>query len=134
MAMLLCSSRSARQPSNPRCRLVDRASGRRLAAPVILGVSANFRQFPPARSLRLYPFDLLAFWGFRHFRHFRRRFLEVPLSKAVLGARKGRRKAGWVGVCRPAMGLALEADKQDVGLRSDAQLVKYQFRKSQAIL
>ncbi len=104
------------------------------AVPVILGVSANFRQFPPARSLRLYPFDLLAFWGFRHFRHFRRRFLEVPLSKAVLGARKGRRKAGWVGVCRPAMGLALEVEKHDVGLRSDAQLVKYQFRNSQAIL
>src|SRR5712675_1544976 len=134
MAMLLCSSRSARRPSNPCFPLVDGASGRRLAAPVILGVSANFRQFSPARSLRLYPFDLLAIWGFRHFRHFRRRFLEVPLSKAVLGARKGRRKAGWVRVCRPAMSLALEAEKQNVGLRSDAQLVKCQFRKSQAIL
>jgi hypothetical protein len=109
MAMVLCSSRLAaircyRRPgSNP-------ASGRSALLPAILGVSANFRQFPPAGSLRLYPFDLLAFWGFRHFRHFRRRFLEIPLSKAVLGARKGRRKAGWVGVCRPAMGLALEVE------------------------
>ncbi len=73
-------------------------TGRRLAAPVNLGVSANFRQFPPARSRRLYPFDLLAFWGFRYFRYFRRRFLKVPLSKPLPGARKGRPKAGWVGV------------------------------------
>jgi hypothetical protein len=134
MAMLLCSSRSARRPSDPLCTLVDRAPGRRLAAPVILGVSANFRQFPPARSLRLYPFDLLAFWDFRHFRHFRRRFFQVPPSKAVFGERKGRCKAGRVGACRPAMGLALDAEKHDVGLRSDAPLVKYKFRKSQAIL
>jgi hypothetical protein len=120
MAMILCSSRLAAVRCYLRlCQIQSR--DRRLAAPVIVGVSANFRQFPPARSLRLYPFDLLAFWGFRHFRHFRRRFLEVPLSKAVLGGRKGRRKAGWVGVCRPAMGLALEAEKHDVGLGSDAQ-------------
>src|SRR5882757_28952 len=133
MAMVLCSSRLAAVRCYLRlCQIQRRDS--RLAIPVILGVSASFRQFPPARSPRLYPFDWLAFWGFRHSRHFRRRFLEVPLSKAVLGARKGRRKAGWVGVCRPAMGLALEAEKHDMGLRSDAQLVKYQFRKSQAIL
>jgi hypothetical protein len=48
--------------------------------------------------------------GFPAFLAFPPALLEVPLSKAVLGARKGRRKAGWVGVCRPAMGLALEAE------------------------
>jgi hypothetical protein len=48
--------------------------------------------------------------GFPAFPAFPPGLFGIPLSKAVFGARKGRRKAGWVGVCRPAMGLALEVE------------------------
>jgi hypothetical protein len=72
-------------------------TGRRFAAPVNLGVSANFRQFPPARSLRLSS-SICSILGFPAFPAFPPALLEIPLSKPVLGAQKGRRKSGWVGV------------------------------------
>jgi hypothetical protein len=58
----------------------------------------------------------------------------VPVPNGAFGARRGcgkaltvsllQRQMGRIGVCRPAEGLALEAERHDVGLRGDIQLVK----------
>jgi len=124
MAMILCSSRLAAVKCYLRlCQIQRRDS--RLTVPVILGVSAGFRQFPPSVRPSAAPLILLVFQGLRPFRPFRRSFFGARRDGGkVLVVGLVQRQMGRIGVCRPAKGLALEAERHDVGLRSDTQLVK----------
>jgi hypothetical protein len=119
MAMILCSSRLAAVRCYLRlCQIQRRDS--RLAVPVILGVSASFRQFPPSvcRSahhrfcwcFRVCALSALSAGlfseGRRQTAHSARD--EVATKRGQSACSSG--NVGWAGVCRPAKGLALEAE------------------------